>query len=94
MPQEICRYRFAPGASMQDVEEALLLAAAAVEGLHGRSRLQLEATFRCCPATHTAEIDAGTEVGAALARIFTGLLRTTIGEPAFSVTRANKEAST
>lgn len=85
-------YRFSPTASMRDVEEALLLSAAAAEGLHGRSRVQLDASFRCDPKARTAEVDAGTEVGESLARIFTGLLRTTIGEPAFSVARVNKEA--
>lgn len=93
MPKGTYIYKFSPKANMRDVEEALLLAAAAAEGLHGRSRLQLEASFRCDPAAQTAEIEAGSEVGESLARIFTGLLTTTIGEPAFSVARGSKEAN-
>jgi hypothetical protein len=85
-------YRFSAAANMRDVEEALLLSTAAAEGLHGRSRVQLDASFRCDPKARTAEVDASSEVGNSIARIFTALLTTTIGEPAFRVERAVKEA--
>lgn len=91
MTKPIYHYSFSPEACMRDAKEALLLAAAAAEGLHGRSRLQLEATFRCDPVARMAEIDAGTEVGESLARVYTALLTTTIGEPAFQVERIMKE---
>lgn len=91
MSRETYTYRFEAGADMGVVEEILLLATMAAEGLHGRSRVQLDAEFRCDAKARIAEVDASTEVGDAIARIFTALLTTTIGEPAFKVTRSAKE---
>jgi hypothetical protein len=91
MNSESYDYQFAPETDMPQVEEALLLATMAAEGLHGRARIRLEAAFKCDPVTRSAEIDASTEVGDAIARIFTALLTTTIGEPAFRVTRSAKK---
>ena len=91
MTREQYCYHFESAADMKTVEELLLLAAMAAEGLHGRSRIQLDAVFRCDPDTRTVEIDAGNEVGAAIARIFTALLSTTVGEAAFKVERTDKE---
>lgn len=85
------RYEFGPTTDMIQVEEALLLATMATEGLHGRSRVHLDAEFRCDANARTAAVDASTEVGDTIARIFTALLTTTIGEPAFKVTRSAKE---
>lgn len=91
MNRETYQYRFGDTADMDAVEETLLLATMAAEGLHGRSRVHLEAQFRCDPKSRIAEVDGATEVGDAIARIFTALLTTTIGEPAFKVTRLSKE---
>ena len=91
MTNELYAYTFPPGPDMGEVEDALLLATAAAEGLHGRSRVHLDASFRCDPKTRTAEVDSNSEVGDAIARIFTALLATTIGEPAFRVQRILKE---
>lgn len=87
MTQETYAYRFEPEADMQDAQEALLLAAAAAEGLYGRSRVQLEAAFTCDATQRSAEVAGGTEVGQAIARVYTVLLANTIGEGAFSVER-------
>lgn len=84
-------YAFRPGTDMEQVEEVLLLATMAAEGLHGRARIQLDASFLCDLKARTAEVAVGTEVGDAIARIFTALLSTTIGEPAFKVERVAKE---
>lgn len=92
MDKESYNYSFKPAADMSQVEEALLLATMAAEGLHGRARIQLDAAFRCDAKARTALVDASTEVGSAIARIFTALLSTTIGEPAFSVERIGKGA--
>jgi hypothetical protein len=87
MSGESYSYSFKPEADMERVEEVLLLATMAVEGLHGRSRIQLDASFRCDLKARAAVVDAGTEVGEAIARIFTALLASTIGEPRFRVER-------
>lgn len=92
MSSESYSYTFPPDADMAQVEEVLLLATMAAEGLHGRSRVHLDAAFRCDLTAKTAEVDAGNEVGSSIARIFTALLSATIGEPAFKVMRIAKEA--
>jgi len=91
MTRENYCYRFEPETDMGQVEEVLLLATMAAEGLLGRSQVHLDAAFKCEPSTYTAEVEAGTDVGDAIARIFTALLTTTIGETAFKVTRSGKE---
>lgn len=92
MSGESYSYTFQPMASMEQVEEVLLLATMAAEGLHGRSRIQLDAAFRCDSAARTAEVNASSEVGEAIARIFTALLTGTIGEMAFRVERIRQAA--
>lgn len=94
MSNGIYHYSFRPPVDMGQVEETLLLATMAAEGLHGRSRVHLEAEFRCDPAAQSAEVDASSEVGDSIARILTALLSTTIGESAFHVERRVKEART
>ena len=93
MSCEVYDYRFSSETDMTSVEELLLLAAMAAEGLHGRARMQLDAAFICATAARQAQVDASTEVGAAIARIFTALLTATIGEPAFKVERTVREES-
>ncbi len=91
MTREMYCYRFEPETDMGQVEEVLLLSTMAAEGLLGRSRVHLDAAFRCEPSTNTAEVEVGTKVGDAIARIFTALLSTMIGEASFKVTRSNEE---
>jgi len=74
------RYDFAADVPMEAVKDALMLATAAVEGLHGRSRIHLDASYRLNEKDLFCEIDAGNEIGCAIARIFTGLLASDIGE--------------
>lgn len=93
MMNEMYCYAFPDGADMKTIGETLLLATMAAEGLHGRTRIQLDAAFKCDPSARTAQVDASNEVGAAIARIFTALLSATIGEPAFKVERIAKEES-
>ena len=87
MSRKIYRYRFVVGVPFQDVEESLFLAVLAAECLHGRCLVRLDASFcieerkRCCV------IDAGTEVGRSIARIFTGFLSREFGEDTFKVER-------
>ena len=90
---EFYSYTFIPEVDMEQVEEVLLLATMAAEGLHGRSRIHLDAGFECNSATRTAEVGAGSEVGDSIARIFTALLATTMGEPAFKVALTCAEAA-
>ena len=52
-------YTFMSDVDMEQVEEVLVLATMAAEGLHGRSRIHLDATFESNPETRTAECGAG-----------------------------------
>ncbi len=90
MSREIYRYSFSAGVSLRDVEESLLLAVLATESLHGRSLVRLDASFCLDEKKQSCVVDAGTEVGRYIARIFTGFLTREFGEEAFTVERKSK----
>lgn len=79
------RFRFTDAAPMADVEETLVMAVIAAEGLHGRARVRLDARFSANPAERTCTINADNEVGQDIARIFTELLILEIGTAEFEV---------
>ncbi|MFH1891094.1 MAG: hypothetical protein ABIK83_00250 [Candidatus Zixiibacteriota bacterium] len=87
MNRELYRYNFDSKIPIQDVEESLLLAVLAAESLHGRSLVRLDASFCLDPKKRSCVVDAATEVGRAIARIFTGFLAREFGEEAFKVER-------
>jgi len=86
-------YRFNESVPLREAEESLMLAVLAAECLYGRSTVRLDATFcldrrqRCCV------IEAGSEVGRAIARIFTGFLSRQFGEEAFRVERGAERSA-
>ncbi len=90
MNREIYRYSFSSGVSLREVEESLLLAVLATESLHGRSLVRLDASFCLDDKKQSCVVDAGTEVGRDIARIFTGFLTREFGEDAFTVERKSK----
>jgi hypothetical protein len=67
------------------------LAVLAAESLHGRSLVQLDASFRLDSKKRTCVVGASTEVGQTIARIFTGYLSREFGEGAFTVVRTDAE---
>ncbi|MEW5980158.1 MAG: hypothetical protein AB1898_30555 [Acidobacteriota bacterium] len=79
------RYSFPRSIDPESVKEALFLALLAAESLHGRPRVRLETLFSVDEREGTCLIQAGTEVGEHLARIFTGFLGQEFGSEAFSV---------
>ncbi len=74
MNRELYRYNFDSKVPIRDVEESLLLAVLAAESLHGRSLVRLDASFCLDSRKRSCIVDAATEVGRAIARIFTGFL--------------------
>ncbi len=80
-------YTFHVSVPMGQVSNALFLSALAAEAIHGRARVQLDGDFRTDPAKRSAIIDAATEVGQTIARVFTQLISTELGERAFTVQR-------
>ena len=91
MGDAVYRYKFSDEADMKGVEETLLLSVIAVETLHGRSRVNLDAEFQLDENERICEIDGSTRVGRDIARIFTGLLTGEYGERAFTVSRVQGE---
>lgn len=80
---------------MNEVNDALYLAALAAESLHGRSSLRLDGTFLLKKEKRQCVVNATTQVGRDLAHIFTGFLGHQIGEKAFKVrlTETNEPVS-
>lgn len=87
MNRELYRYNFDSKVPIRDIEESLLLAVLAAESLHGRSLVRLDASFCLDSHKRSCVVDAATEVGRAIARIFTGFLTREFGEEAFKVER-------
>ena len=92
MNRELYRYNFNAKVPLQDVEESLLLAVLATESLHGRALIRLDASFCLDTGKRSCVVDAATEVGRAIARIFTGFLTREFGEEAFKVERIAAES--
>ena len=92
MTRDIYRYRFNESIPLREAEESLLLAVLAVESLYGRSPVRLDAAFYLDREKRSCVVDAGSEVGRAIARIFTGFLTRQFGEESFRVERAEPAA--
>jgi hypothetical protein len=87
MSEKVYRYSFSNKLDIQDIEDSLLLAVFVAECLHGRSRMRLDASFNLEKKKRSCQIDAGTEVGSCIARIFTGFLIREFSEANFRVER-------
>jgi len=85
---EIYRYRFSKGFPMLEVEQSLHLAILAAECLHGESRVRMDAGYSISEEKRAIVVDAGTQVGHDICRIFTGFAIKEFGEDAFKVRRA------
>ena len=94
MNREIHRYEFEATAPSDEIESTLLLAVMAVEGLHGKSRVRLDAKYCFDGEKHACVIDADTVVGQDISRIFTGFAIREFGESAFTVSRAERMPKT
>lgn len=93
MERQVYHYRFNGAVSLGEVEESLLLAVLAVESLYGRSPVRLDAAFCLDRDKRSCVVDAGSEVGRAIARIFTGFVTRQFGEDAFRVERGGNGGS-
>jgi hypothetical protein len=88
------RYRFTPEVPAEEIEVSLLMAVLATESLHGETQVHLDAGHAFDAEDRTCVIDAGTQVGRDLNRLFAGLVRREFGEDAFRVQRAASEVLT
>lgn len=85
MNRTVYRFTFSRAADLTEVEATLHLALYASEGLFGAARVRLEFGYRLDGERNAILVDATTEVGSVIARIFTSLLLREIGEDTFEV---------
>lgn len=93
MTRSIVRYTFSQSVNMREAEETLLLAVLAVESLFGESTVRLDASFSVDSSRRACVIDAGTEAGQAICRVFTGFLTREFGHDAFEIHRVDPPAA-
>lgn len=91
MTGNVFRFKFEPTVPLAEAELSLHLAAFAVEGLFGEARVRLEASYHLDDADRSITVDGGTEVGAALVKVFTRLLLREFGEEGFHVRPATAQ---
>lgn len=87
MNKHLFKYTFDPSVPIEDVEGSLVLAILAAEALHGQSQVRLDAAHAMDLKRRICVIDAGTEVGQDLNRLFVGFLAREFGEDSFHVER-------
>ena len=87
------QFEFNKTADMAAVENALLMAVIAAEGIHGRSRVNLEANFNTNQAVRTCLVNADNQVGEDIAKVFTEFLNLDIGEDTYRITRNKASGS-
>ena len=87
------RFRFLDSVPLADVEDILVVVYSAAQGIHGRAEVRLDARFSLDLGTRTCRMDASTEVGRTLARIFTEMLIQSFGEESFRVVRVEPPAA-
>jgi hypothetical protein len=85
------RYSFTSDAPIDEVEETLLLAILAAQGLYGEARTRLDVKFTIDVEESTCLIDASTAVGRDVNRLFVNLVMREFGNDSFTVTRVEKE---
>jgi len=81
------KFEFSRSVNMAKVEYALLMAVVAAEGIHGRSRVSLEADFNTNQAVRTCIVNANNQVGVDIAKVFTEFLNLEIGQDTYRITR-------
>lgn len=85
-------FKFALESQLVEAEMTLHLAIFAAEGLFGQARVRLDAAYRLDEKRTLLVVDSSTEVGAIVARIFTGLLLRERGEDGFEVRVLQRES--
>ena len=95
----VFRFSFSSDVPLDEAEMTLQLATFAAEGLFGMARVRLDFGYRVDAARRVILVDGTQEVGAAVVKLFLGLLLRELGEDAFrvgpvqSVERQRKEAA-
>ncbi|MFH2000497.1 MAG: hypothetical protein ABIK28_12500 [Planctomycetota bacterium] len=90
MMQPMYLFTFNSNLSMDDVRETLLLSAVAAESYYGNSKVKMDFSYSVSNEKPTCLIDAESEVGQHVARVFTGFLANQYGEDSFRVERVER----
>jgi len=90
MPNDVYRYEFVDAVPAAEIETTLVLSLFAVEALHGESQTRLDAGHAFDPKRRTVVIDAATEVGKDLNRVFIGFVTREFGPGSFRVERVQR----
>lgn len=85
--RSVYRLAFTIPVDMEAVEQTLLLAVLAVGCLHGESAVRLDAGYAIDAGGRVVVIDAGTQIGCAVARVFIGFCAREFGDDTFRVER-------
>ncbi len=85
MQPAIYRFEFNEAVSMRDAEATLQLGILAAESLLGESTVRLDAAYSIDEQRRVCVVDASTDVGRSICRIFTGYLTREFGDHAFQV---------
>jgi hypothetical protein len=72
------------------VDFHLMTAARAAESLYGRNAVRLDGAVRLNPKNRTVTIDAETQVGIDLAKMFMGFMAGDFGEKSFVATKTDE----
>lgn len=83
----VYHFQFDPKIPARELKDTMLLAVMATESLHGRARVKLDAIHDLNLLNHTCRIDAYSEVGDDLARIFTGYALREYGKDRINIDR-------
>ena len=87
MSTDVYRFEFDDSATREEAEMTLHLATYAIEGLYGSAGVRLDVAYDVDEQQHVIHVDAATEVGTALVKVFTSLLLREFGEASFRVRR-------
>lgn len=93
MHQDIHRYTFMPDVSFDDIEASLVLAIFAAESLHGESQVRLDAAHAVDGEHRICVIDASTQVGRDINRLFIGFVSREFGPDVFRIERVDNCSS-
>ena len=72
------RFRFEPGISMDDVEQALALSVIAVESIFGEQAMMIDGRFSVDRQDRICLVDTQTQLGYVLAKVFAGYMNTAL----------------
>jgi len=87
--RSVYRILFNASTDMGAVEDTLLLAILSVGCLHGEAAVRLDAGYAINADERVVVIDASTDIGRSVARIFIGLCTREFGDDNFSLVRAD-----